>query len=165
MRLRCPVCHAEAALEAWVEEAAARELFGLLATLPDGVSRALVRYLGLFRSQRRALAWDRALRLAREVLALGMAAEVLEAALMETVEAMLAKREAGDVRPLENHNYLRRVAESVQARLACLPAADATVRTVEAAPRRVPGKPSATVDGVLRLEALKRRARGEASHE
>lgn len=160
MRLRCPVCHADAALEAWVEEAAARELFGLLATLPDGVARQLVRYLGLFRSSKRALAWDRALRLAREVLALGVATEVLEAALAETVEAMLAKRESGDVRPLDNHNYLRRVAESVQARVVCAPAVLA--HDAQAArDGRGAIKPSATVDGVLRLEALKRRARGE----
>lgn len=116
MKLRCPVCHAETALEAWVEDAAARELFGLLTGLTDGLSRALVRYLGLFRPAKRALSWDRALRLAREVLALGLDAPVLEAAMTETVEAMWAKRDAGDVRPLENHNYLKRVAESVSAR-------------------------------------------------
>ncbi|WP_124219490.1 hypothetical protein [Tibeticola sediminis] len=158
------MCHAETALEAWAEEAAARELFGLLATLPDGVSRALVRYLGLFRSAKRALAWDRALRLAREALAMGLDAEVLEAALAETVEAMLAKREAGDVRPLENHNYLRRVAESVQARTGCTPAPRMDALDVHGAAGERAHKPSATVDGVLRLEALKRRARGEVGH-
>ncbi|WP_162860580.1 hypothetical protein [Pseudothauera hydrothermalis] len=154
------MCHAETALEAWAEEAAARELFGLLATLPDGLSRALVRYLGLFRSAKRALAWDRALRLAREVLALGIEASALEAALAETVEAMLAKREAGDVQPLQNHNYLKRVAESVAARQAGAPVAVEATRAREAS--AVSAKPSATVDGVMRLEALKRRARGAA---
>lgn len=160
MRVRCPVCHAEAALEALFEEAAARELFLLLAKLPDGVARALVRYLGLFRPSKRALSWDRALRIAKEVLALELSPDMLEAALSDTVEAMLAKREAGDVRPLENNNYLKKVAVSVQARLAC--AQDMTMKPMA---RGAHAKPSATVDGVLRLEALKRKARGEAGHE
>jgi len=116
MRLRCPVCHAEAALEAWAEDEAARELMGLLAGLDAEIGRPLTHYLGLFRSRSRVLAWDRALRLAREALAVHEAPAVLAAALTETVEAMRMKREAGDIRPLENHNYLKRVAESVAAR-------------------------------------------------
>lgn len=120
MRLRCPVCHAEAALEAWVEDAAARELFGLLAALPAGLARALVAYLGLWRPAKRALAWDRALRVAREALDAHADAAVLEAALVETVEALRAKRDAGDVRKLDSHGYLRKVCASVAARWAAL---------------------------------------------
>ncbi|GAB4173815.1 MAG: hypothetical protein Fur0039_15430 [Rhodocyclaceae bacterium] len=116
MRLRCPVCHAEAALEAWAEDDAAREMMGLLAGLDATLGRALAAYLGLFRSKSRALAWERAVRLAREVLALGVDEAVLAQALSDTVEAMRVKREAGDIRPLENHNYLKRVAETVAAR-------------------------------------------------
>jgi Glu-tRNA(Gln) amidotransferase subunit E-like FAD-binding protein len=116
MRLRCPVCHAEAALEAWAEDEAAREMMALLSTLDATLGRPLVAYLGLFRSKTRALAWDRAVRLARDVLALELDEAVLAQALSETVEAMRQKREAGDIRPLENHNYLKRVAESVAAR-------------------------------------------------
>lgn len=132
MRLRCPVCHAEAALEAWAEDEAAREMMALLAGLEAQLGRALAAYLGLFRSKSRALAWERALRLAREVLALGIDEAVLSQALSDTVEAMRQKREAGDIRPLENHNYLKRVAESVAARgVACGPAA---VQRVERRP-------------------------------
>ncbi len=116
MRLRCPVCHAEAALEAWAEDEAAREMMALLAGLEAPLGRALAAYLGLFRSRSRALSWERAVRLAREVLALGVDEAVLAQALSDTVEAMRVKREAGDIRPLENHNYLKRVAESVAAR-------------------------------------------------
>ncbi|MEO1752037.1 hypothetical protein [Thiofaba sp. EF100] len=115
MRLRCPVCHAEAALEAWVEDEAARELFGLLAGLPAGLGRAMVQYLGLWRPAKRALAWDRALRIAREATALA-APDVLERALVITIEAMRSKRDAGDVRPLDSHAYLIKVIESVAAR-------------------------------------------------
>lgn len=116
MRLRCPVCHADAALEAWAEDDAAREMMGLLAGLDAPLGRALAAYLGLFRSRSRALAWERAVRLAREVLSLGIDEAVLSQALSDTVEAMRQKREAGDIRPLENHNYLKRVAETVAAR-------------------------------------------------
>lgn len=116
MRLRCPVCHAEAALEAWAEDDAAREMMALLAGLDAQLGRALAAYLGLFRSRSRALSWERAVRLAREVLALGVDEAVLAQALSDTVEAMRQKREAGDIRPLENHNYLKRVAETVAAR-------------------------------------------------
>jgi hypothetical protein len=120
MRLRCPVCHAEAALEAWLEDDAAREMMGLLASLDASLGRPLVAYLGLFRSRTRALAWDRAVRLAREVLALDADTVRLAEALARTVEAMRQKREAGDIRPLENHNYLKRVLDGVPQAASCV---------------------------------------------
>ena len=80
------MCHAEAALEAWAEDEAAREMMGLLSGLEATLGRALVAYLGLWRSPSRALAWERALRLAREVLALEPDAARLAAALSQTVE-------------------------------------------------------------------------------
>lgn len=149
MRLRCPVCHAEAALEAWAEDEAARELMGLLAGLDAALGRPLVAYLGLFRSRSRALAWDRALRLAREALALADSA-VLAEALSETTEAMRMKREAGDIRPLENHNYLKRVIESVAAR--GVRSAVAVAR--DSAARRVAGRLSATEEAILAIRQV-----------
>lgn len=117
MRIRCPVCYTEHALEAILEDEAARELMGVLADLPREVSRPLVAYLGLWRSRTRALAWDRALRIAREALALHADTTLLGAALAETVEAIRTKRERGeDTRPLSSHHYLRRVLETVAAR-------------------------------------------------
>lgn len=117
MRIRCPVCYTEHALEAILEDEAARELMALLGELPREVSRPLVAYLGLWRSRTRALAWDRALRIAREALALHADTTLLGAALAETVEAIRGKRERGeDTRPLSSHHYLRRVLETVAAR-------------------------------------------------
>lgn len=159
MRLRCPVCHAEAALEAWAEDEAARELMALLSALDATLGRPLVAYLGLFRSASRALAWERALRLAREVLALDADAQRLAAALSQTVEQLRIKRDAGDGRALSNHNYLKRVLEGVPPSCAVEVAAPAARH----APR-IERAPSATVDGLMRLEALKRRARG-AGHD
>lgn len=161
MRLRCPVCHAEAALEAWAEDEAARELMALLSTLDATLGRPLVAYLGLFRAGRRALSWERALRLARDVMALESDPLRLAAALSQTVEQLRAKREAGDGRTLSSHGYLRRVLEGMPRAAQALAAAQP--QTPEAASGRRPRAtaPSATLDGLMALEDLKRRARGD----
>ncbi|MEX0732865.1 MAG: hypothetical protein WED00_05790 [Aquisalimonadaceae bacterium] len=116
MRIRCPCCHAEYSIEQAVEDEAARELMGVLADLPREVSRPLAAYLGLWRSKTRALAWERALRVAREALGLYQDTLALGAALSETVEAMRVKQDPGGWRPLTNHNYLKRVVETTAAR-------------------------------------------------
>lgn len=149
MRLRCPVCHADAALEAWVMDEAARDFVALLAGLEADLGRPLVAYIGLFRPRKTALTWDRALRLAREVLALTPDAHRLASALSSTVDTLRAKRAAGDARPLSNHNYLKRVLEGVL-----------EGSSGELAPRRPSrttgaGTTSSTLDAVMRLEALK----------
>jgi hypothetical protein len=164
MRLRCPVCHAEAALEAWVEDEAAREMMAILSALDAALGRPLVAYLGLWRSASRALAWERAVRIAREVLALEADAQRLAAALSQTVEQLRAKRDAGDVRPLTGHGYLKRVLEGMPQTAGALSVIEAQPQRSAAARAQAKG-PSATVDGVMRLEALKRRARGEDGHE
>ena len=107
---RCPVCHSQISLEAVCQDEAGRELLGILANLPGEASSALVQYLGLFRPEKRDLSNDRALRLAREALALCADSLRLSAAMSETVEAIRAK--SGAV-PMKNHNYLRRVLEGM----------------------------------------------------
>ena len=114
MNLTCPCCHAKYPLEAALEGAAAGELQRLLAQAGP-LARPLIAYLGLFRSKTRALSFDRAVRLAAEVLALSVDGRQLALALAETVEAIRAKRDQGQIKPLTNHNYLRRVLESVGA--------------------------------------------------
>lgn len=166
MRLRCPVCHAEAALEAWAEDEAAREMMGLLSGLEATLGRALVAYLGLWRSPSRALAWERALRLAREVLALEQDAARLAAALSQTVEQLRSKREAGDGRALSSHGYLTRVLDGLPRAAQALPALtpdarDAAEATGGRRARATAAAPSATLGGLMALEDLKRRARGD----
>jgi hypothetical protein len=112
---RCPVCHSRISLEQVCQDDAGRELLALLAKLDSATGVALVSYLGLFRSHNRDLANDRALRLAQEVVALE-AFQFLVPALIETTEALKAKRSSGEVKALGNHNYLKRVLESVVAR-------------------------------------------------
>ncbi len=117
MDIRCPCCHVAFALEQVVEDEALRELMGIITDLPREVSRPLVSYIGLFRGKSRATAYERQLRLAREVLAMHTDTLLVGVALSETVEAIRVKRESGeDSRPLRNHNYLKRVVESQQAR-------------------------------------------------
>jgi hypothetical protein len=107
MNLHCPCCHAQFSVEAIIQDEAARELLGLKADLPP----ATFSYLSLFRSEKRALSWERALRLAREIAEIGGRGPVtgsLNEAMMETVEALRGKGKG----PLKNHNYLKRVMES-----------------------------------------------------
>jgi len=116
MNLQCPCCHARFSLETALQDDAARELLWLLADLEPRLARAIAGYLGLFRSKGRALNWDRAGRLAHEVLALTPDREALALALAETTEAIWNKREKEPPRPMSNHNYLKRVLESLTAR-------------------------------------------------
>ena len=164
---RCPVCHSQISLEAVCQDEAGRELLGVLANLPGEASRALVQYLGLFRPEKRDLSNDRALRLAREVLALAPDCLRLSAAMSETVEAIRAK--SGAV-PMKNHNYLRRVLEGMPETGGALVVAGGVTGAV-ADPlaarlhREAKGRtaaPSATMNALAELEDLKRRARGQA---
>ena len=109
---RCPVCHSRIGLEQLVQDEAGRELMALLATLDSAGGAALISYIGLFRPAQRDLANDRALKLARETLALE-AVQWLVPALQETVETIRTKRAQGDSKPLSNHNYLGKVLQSV----------------------------------------------------
>ena len=114
MILHCPCCHAQFSIEALTQDAAARELLGMLGTRGT-IPPNLLSYLTLFRSEKRALAFDRALKLAKEALQLSTDFAQLDAAMAETVESMRAKREQGQGKPLKNHNYLKRVLESTPA--------------------------------------------------
>lgn len=119
MKITCPHCNNSYPLDALTEDHAARELFGLLQGGP--VSAApLLSYLGLFKPRQQALRWTRAKQLAVEVLALAheCGAASIDAALIETVEALRERRQAPAWKPLSNHNYLRSVIESQQSQRA-----------------------------------------------
>ncbi len=137
---RCPVCHAHLALDAIVQDDAARELLALLASLDADLARAIVSYLALWRPVKQDLAWHRALRLARETLALDADAARLAAALVHTVEAIRAK---GAQPPLRSHGYLRRVIEGAQA--------TAPQENIARTPRPPRAAPSRTAEAMRRL--------------
>ncbi|QEW05621.1 hypothetical protein [Nitrincola iocasae] len=107
---RCPVCHSRLHLDALVQDESGRDLLALLAKLDRSAGAALVSYLSLFRSKQRDLANDRALRIANEALALAPL-NILVPALVQTVEQLRSKQQAGDFKPLSNHRYLTRVLE------------------------------------------------------
>lgn len=140
---RCPVCHSRIGLEQIIQDDAGRELLALLSRLDSTSGHASVSYLGLFRSANRDLANDRALKLANEVQQLE-AWQWLTPALQETIESLKEKRAQGEVKPLANHNYLKRVLESVVSRgishqpltRAAIPA-EADYRSAEASAARL----------------------------
>jgi len=148
MILHCPGCHAQFSIELLTQDAAARELLGMRGTMPP----SLLSYLTLFRSEKRALSFDRALKLAKETLQLTPDLGQLDAAMASTVESIRAKREeGGEAKPLKNHNYLKRVLEST-------PATD-TSALVSSSPRSQGSQtkaPSKTASAIGALEAYKR---------
>lgn len=115
MKLSCPACHTTFHLEAALEDEAGREFARLLLQQPPALARALLAYIGLWRPKTRAVSYERALRIACEVLALEPDARRLAQGVSETVEALRRKRDAGDVRPLTGHRYLQQVLASVAA--------------------------------------------------
>lgn len=111
---RCPCCHSRISIEQMAQDECTTELLGLLVDYAD-ISKSLVIYLGLFRSGKRDLASDRALKLAKEVITLSPERNRLAAAMNETVQAMRQKQDQGAFKPLSNHNYLKRVLETLPA--------------------------------------------------
>lgn len=152
MDVRCPSCHSTFTLEQVTEDEALRELMGLIADLPREVSRPLASYIGLFRGKTRATAYERQLRLAREVLAMSGDTQLVGAALSETVEAIRSKRDSGeDARPLKNHNYFKRVLESVGARPQSMPVERIEQHGRTSAPAAAAQPASKTAQAVARL--------------
>jgi len=151
MQLTCPCCHVRFPLEAALQDEAGRELLALLAGLDSAIARPLASYLGFFRATKTQLGWDRALRLAREVLELSIDQRQLQVALDETVTAMTEKRAQGAWKPLGGHNYLRRVLESTTARLEASPMASAeNERSTARAPRSKAGQALVALQGMRR---------------
>lgn len=143
MLLTCPICHARYSIDAILQDESARELLALSAQA-GRLWPALIKYLGLFRSENRALAWDKALRLSREVLELPGGAEAIEIALNETVDTLRGRIN----KPLKNHNYLKRVLENTSARPVAI-----TTETMPAQPQKI----SKTAEAIMRLQGRKQR--------
>jgi len=108
MQLTCPCCHARNSIEAFTQDEACRQMFIKCGTLPPGIWSTLTAYLSLFRSESRALSWDRALKLTTSLLELQADPASLDQAMQITVESLRSK--VG--KPLKDHNYLKRVLES-----------------------------------------------------
>ena len=118
MKLRCPSCGATASADAYNNDARARELLALAVTFPQPVAKVLLNYLALFRPEKTALSWSRALTLARELHALVSAGAIQVDKKVARpcnphqwaagIEEMLARRDRLII-PMKNHNYLKEI--------------------------------------------------------
>lgn len=127
MRLgRCPICRSQLDLQAIEVDESGRDLLAMMAKLPSQLAGPLLSYLGLFRPLKQDLTNSRTLKLAEEVLALTSDRYLLGAAMAETVQQIQTNRQAGgDVSPLKNHNYLKKVLKGIGDRIGqAIPAAD-----------------------------------------
>lgn len=153
MRVKCPSCSAENDLATLFDCAAGSELMKLLSELEPTLARPLLAYLGLFRSKSRALSWDRALKLAREVLELTSNQAQLSTAIGKAVEILREKQRSGNWKPLGNHNYLKRVIEDSPIETN-LPAIRSEESNEQHVPRQLTSK---TANGMIALQNFKHR--------
>ncbi|MDH4317917.1 MAG: hypothetical protein OEV64_05960 [Desulfobulbaceae bacterium] len=119
MKLRCPSCGATASADAYNNDAQARELLALAVTFPQPVAKVLLNYLALFRPEKTALSWSRALTIALELHALVSAGTIQVDKKVARpcnphqwaagIEEMLARRDGGLRLPMPNHNYLKKI--------------------------------------------------------
>jgi hypothetical protein len=113
MNIKCPCCGSQFSLEVALQDEAGRELITEIAKLSPALCRALFAYLALFRPLNKALSWGRTLKLAKDVI--GLAPEyLLQPALEDTLTSLQDKRGQPGWKPMKNHNYLKRVLESVE---------------------------------------------------
>jgi len=115
MIIRCPACGAEMSLDTVIEHTAAAQALAIaLNAAPLGAQ--IVRYLALFRPQKRLLTWPRVAALLGELLPAikagrlerdGRVHEAPLAAWSAALEKTLQARDAGTLRtPLKSHGYL-----------------------------------------------------------
>ena len=118
MKATCPACGFAAGLEAYIADADWRDAVMAAAELPSDCGALAIRYVGLFRPEKRALSPDRAARLIREVCdmiikGLDFDRRRIEAPSHVWRQALIEILERPDLRrPLRNHNYLLRIVQS-----------------------------------------------------
>lgn len=116
---KCPICHSDIHFEGLIEDESGRELLNTVINMGSGCGAAVVPYLGLFKPEKSSLSNSRALKLLKSLLEIYQPSNVLERALLDTVEQVRRnRRESGRIEPLANHNYLKKVYESVKVQFA-----------------------------------------------
>lgn len=120
MQLTCPCCNGRFPIESALQDDAARRAVAAALRLPPPLGDLVLRYLGCFRPEKRALAWDRAARLLDELLDLISTAQVKRNQVTRpapldawkyALESTLEARDAGTLDlPLKNgHAYLAEI--------------------------------------------------------
>lgn len=119
MKLVCPSCGLTASAEAWINDAAARDLLLAVASLPHPLPKATVPYLRLFRPEKQALSWGKAGKIVAELAKLtalghaqvqGKVARPCPPRIWAAAMEQMVERRDAIRRPLPNHNYLKQVA-------------------------------------------------------
>lgn len=122
MRLICPSCGATSSAEAMANDALARETMAAIVRLAHPIPGSVLSYLSLFRpSTERALSWKKAKRLVEEITILTNTGYVsIQGAIdrdcppriwAAAMDAMAVNQTIK--RPLNGHNYLRKVAHDL----------------------------------------------------
>lgn len=119
MRLKCPSCNAEMDLDVLLAHEEGRHVLAQLVTLGVPLGALLLRYVGLFRPPKRALAMSRTLALLAEVVPdiqrgaihrKGRDWATTPAMWQQAIEQVLAVRDKGTLTlPLASHGYLYEV--------------------------------------------------------
>lgn len=119
MRLTCPACRAEMDLDVLLSHEEGRKVLADLLTLGMPIGAQLLRYIGLFRPGKRALAMGRTLNLLAEIFPdlhrgtihrRGRDWTITTQMWHDAIEQLLIKREKGTLTlPLTTHGYLYEV--------------------------------------------------------
>lgn len=105
----CPFCHGAITLDAICQDEAGRELMAIIIGMDTVSGTSLASYLTLFRSNTRYLSNDKALKLAKEAIALGELPSVVRA-MQITVDSIHNKRHSGEKTTVfKDHSYLKKV--------------------------------------------------------
>lgn len=118
MLIKCPACGASASLDTLIDdEPAAQALMSVLKITPVG--RLLVKYLGLFRPEKRQLSWSKVAKLLQEITPMieqqrikrdGVEYTVPLVIFEKAIATVLDAREAGKLTlPMKSHGYLLEV--------------------------------------------------------
>jgi len=124
MQLTCPCCQARFPIEAALTDDAARQAVAAALRLPHGLGPLILRYMGLFRPEKRALSWERAARLLTELAGAIEAGEVTRHGrawpapheYWRTALEQLLARSDKLTRPLRSHAYLYEVVAGLAAK-------------------------------------------------
>lgn len=122
MKLVCPGCGAQGAIELFSADANARQFAALMGRVPPQLASATLAYLSLFRPPSKALAWSRGRSLLDELVTAieagavrrrGRDWAVTPADFKTAMEEMVRLRSLDKLDlPLKNHNYLLEILKS-----------------------------------------------------
>jgi len=125
MKLICPGCGATNSAESMSNDEAARKTLAVICQLQPPLPVIVLPYLSLFRPEKSALSWAKALRLAQDLAVLVGKGHVQidkkparrcpASVWAQAMDEMLGRRDKL-TRPMPNHNYLRDVAYTIAER-------------------------------------------------